>query len=62
MGCAEHRDQGLPGLFPLGSQVFQVSRVCHTSLSTRWSGEWREDTHPDPDTVGFPSLERWGLP
>lgn len=27
MGCA---GQGLPGPFPLGSQVFQVNRECHT--------------------------------
>lgn len=50
MGCAEQGGQGLPGL---GSQVFQVSRVCHMSLSM----QCREDSCPAPVSttiqVGF---------
>lgn len=66
MGCAGQGGQGLPGLFPLGSQVFQVNRVCHTSLSMPWSGKWREDRRPDPASttiqVGFLPWRGGGCP
>lgn len=57
MGCAEQGGQGLSGL---GSQVFQVSRVCHTSLSMQ--GGLVPCSCQHHDTGGISSLGSWGLP